>query len=162
MKFLVMGLPGSGKTTLSKPFAELIGAVHLDGNEIRTKYNDWDFEWEGRAHQAERMRHLADGCVLAGRMVVADFVCPLDWTRKEFDADYTIFMDTIESSEYKDTNVMFQKPFPNEIDYHVKGWFNDTHAQLMLVVENYMSRIADEKADRPIGTTMKNLLVTKQ
>jgi adenylate kinase family enzyme len=27
MKILIMGLPGSGKTTLAKPFAELIGAV---------------------------------------------------------------------------------------------------------------------------------------
>ena len=43
MKFLVMGLPGSGKTTLAKPFAELIGAIHLNADEIRTRYDDWDF-----------------------------------------------------------------------------------------------------------------------
>ena len=102
MKFLVMGLPGSGKTTLAKPFAELIGAIHLNADEIRTRYDDWDFSCNGRLRQAERMRNLADGCVLAGKMVVADFICPLDWTRKEFEADYTIWMDTIDI--YHQTN----------------------------------------------------------
>jgi len=162
MKFLVMGLPGSGKTTLAKPFAELIGAIHLDGNEIRTRYDDLDLSCHGCLKQAERMRHLADGCVLAGKMVVADFVCPLDWTRKEFDADYTIFMDTIETSKHEDTNVMFMPPFASEIDYHVKEWFDDTHAQLMLVIDNYLAKKDDIKHDRPSGTSMKNLLVTKQ
>lgn len=162
MKFLVMGLPGSGKTTLAKPFAELIGAIHLDGNEIRTRYDDLDLSCHGCLKQAERMRHLADGCVLAGKMVVADFVCPLDWTRKEFDADYTIFMDTIETSKHEDTTVMFMPPFASEIDYHVKEWFDDTHAQLMLVIDNYLAKKDDIKHDRPSGTSMKNLLVTKQ
>ena len=43
MKCLVMGLSGSGKTTLAKPLAELIGGVHLNADDIRKKYDDWDF-----------------------------------------------------------------------------------------------------------------------
>ena len=59
-------------------------------------------------------------------------------TRKAFGPDYTVWMDTITASEYKDTNVLFENP-PN-CNYHIKKWFTDTHAQLSEVVANYMDR----------------------
>ena len=77
MKILIFGLPGSGKTTLAKPFAELIGGVHLNADEIREKYGDMDFTPSGRIRQAQRMRHLADGVV---SLAVADFVAPITKT----------------------------------------------------------------------------------
>jgi predicted kinase len=43
MKILIMGLPGSGKSTLAKPFAELIGGVWINADQVRERYNDWDF-----------------------------------------------------------------------------------------------------------------------
>ena len=76
MKILIFGLPGSGKTTLAKPFADLIGGVHINADAVRERYSDWDFSREGRVRQAQRMRHLADGVVMAGKIAVADFVCP--------------------------------------------------------------------------------------
>jgi len=136
MKILICGLPGSGKSTLAEPFAELIGGIWINADQIRTQYNDWDFSPEGRIRQAQRMRHLADGVVLAGKIAVADFICPTKQARAEFDADYTIWMDTIEEGRYEDTNKMFEKP--QDVNYHVNGWFNDTHAQLVKVVQNYM------------------------
>ena len=72
MKILIYGLPGSGKTTLAKPFAQLINGVHLNADAVREKYKDWDFSPEGRIRQAQRMRHLADGVVSAGGIAVAD------------------------------------------------------------------------------------------
>lgn len=74
MKILIFGLPGSRKTTLAKPFAELIGGIHINADVVRKKYDDWDFTPEGRIRQAQRMRHLADGVVLAGKIAVADFI----------------------------------------------------------------------------------------
>jgi|SRR5210317_338172 len=138
MKLLIMGLPGSGKTTLAKPFAELIGGVHINADSVREKYNDWDFSLEGRIRQAQRMRHLADGIVMAGKVAVADFVCPTETARKEFDPDFTVWMDTINKGRFEDTNKMFQPPL--ECDYHVAEWFDDTHAQLLDVVKTYMER----------------------
>lgn len=133
-----MGLPGSGKTTLAKPFAELLGGVWLNADQLRENYNDWDFTTTGRIRQAQRMRYLADGVELAGKIAVADFVCPTEQTRQEFSADYTIWMDTISESRFTNTNQIFEKP--HYVDYHIKEWFNDTHAQLVQVVKNYIER----------------------
>ena len=140
MKILIFGLPGSGKTTLAKPFAELINAVHINADEVREEYNDWDFTPEGRMRQAQRMKYLADGIVKAGRICVADFVAPTKEAREEFKADFTVWMDTIKESKYSDTNAMFANPSADEINYHVAKWFEDTHKQLMEVVVKYMDR----------------------
>ena len=138
MKILIFGLPGSGKTTLAKPFAELVGGVHINADAVRTSYDDWDFTKAGRVRQAQRMRHLADGVVMAGKIAVADFVCPTYITRLEFNADYTVWMDTIPEGRFEDTNTLFEKP--DDVDYHVKQWFTDTHQQLSEVVMNYMEK----------------------
>lgn len=136
MKILIFGLPGSGKTTLAKPFADLIGGVHINADAVRTKYDDWDFTRAGRVRQAQRMRHLADGVVMAGKVAVVDFVCPTYITRLEFDADFTVWMDTIKEGRFEDTNKLFETP--ENVDYHVEKWFNNAHEQLMPVVQRWM------------------------
>jgi adenylylsulfate kinase len=137
-KILIMGLPGSGKTTLAKPFAELLGAIHLNADAIRTEYDDWDFSPEGRIRQAMRMRYLADGVVKAGKIAVADFVCPTEKARLEFAPDFTVWMDTIKEGRFEDTNRMFEPP--TKYNYHVAEWFDDTDEQLVQVVSGYMKR----------------------
>ena len=138
MKILIYELPGSGKSTLAEPFAELVNGVWLNADKVRHMYDDWDFTPEGRIRQAQRMRHLADGVVMAGKIAVADFVCPTEQARTEFSPDYTVWMDTIEEGRFEDTNKMFQTP--TVFDYHVKEWFTDTHQQLSEVVMNYMEK----------------------
>jgi adenylylsulfate kinase len=138
MKILIFGLPGSGKSTLAEPFAKLVGGVWINADQVRERYNDWDFTVEGRIRQAQRMKHLADGIVMAGKIAVADFVCPTEEARAEFDPDFTVWMDTIKEGRFEDTNKVFVPP--TKFDYHVAGWFNDTHEQLVKVVESYMKR----------------------
>ena len=135
-KILIFGLPGSGKSTLAKPFAELIGGIWLNADAVREEYNDWDFSPEGRMRQAQRMKFLSDGVVKAGKIAVADFVCPTEAARAEFSADFTVWMDTIKEGRFEDTNKMFQTPV--HYDYHVSAWFDDTHEQLAKVVSKYM------------------------
>jgi hypothetical protein len=113
IKILIMGLPGAGKTTLAEALREKLWqagrtVLWLNADEVRKKYNDWDFSPEGRTRQANRMRELAD--VSTNDYVIADFVAPLVSMRSAFHADWTIWMDTISEGRYADTNAMFQDP----------------------------------------------------
>ena len=136
IKILVCGLPGSGKSTLAKPLAEGLGAYWLNADTVRTGYNDFDFSEEGRMRQADRMKFLADVVVKAGQNVVADFICPTEETRKEFDADFTVWMDTIDAGRYDDTNAMFENP--TKCDFIVSEWRDDTPIVLEKIINKYI------------------------
>ena len=77
-----MGLPGSGKSYLSRILAPLIKAKWLNADQVRKEANDWDFSIEGRKRQAKRMKNLSNKH-LKKQHVIADFVCPTEKTRKE-------------------------------------------------------------------------------
>jgi adenylylsulfate kinase len=110
MRILIMGLPGAGKTTLALNLIGLLSpdVLWLNADEIRRKFNDWDFSEEGRIKQSLRMREIAD---LSNKdYVVADFVCPLPAMRENYAADFTIWVDTITEGRFEDTNKLFVPP----------------------------------------------------
>ncbi len=113
MKILIMGLPGSGKTTHARKVilrvqSEGKTVEWLNADEIRKKANDWDFSSPGRIRQAERLRALADES--EADVVVCDFIAALEQQRQIFDADFTIWMDTIKKGRFEDTNQVFEPP----------------------------------------------------
>ena len=114
---LIMGLPGSGKTTLASELAPLINAKRINADEVRKNANDWDFSEEGRTRQAKRMADLAQKIKEQGNHVVADFICPTPKARSLFPADYVVWVDTIQKGRFEDTNQMFIKP--EKYSFHV-------------------------------------------
>ncbi len=104
-----MGLPGAGKSYLSKILSSLLNARWLNADQVRKDANDWDFSVEGRKRQAKRMKDLSKK-YLKKQHVIADFVCPTKKTRNEYNPDFLVFMDTIKKGRYGDTNRLFEKP----------------------------------------------------
>ena len=129
MKILIMGLPGSGKTTLAKLLAPMFNAVWLNADQVRKQSDDWDFSEEGRKRQALRMWTLAEEAIDRNRVVVADFICQTEQTRDQFKADYTIWMDTVKEGRYEDTNKMFENP--TQYDFKVNHKEADMWAYLI-------------------------------
>ena len=97
-KILIMGLSGSGKTSLAKLLAPMFNAVLINEDEVRKEANDFDLSEIGRSIHTNRMKRLADEAIQNNRNVVADFECTDD-ERKDFNADYIIYMDTIKESK---------------------------------------------------------------
>ena len=135
-RILIMGLPGAGKTYLAqalKKYLETngdlmkinpqrvmtyegipgpgflnVGVDWFNADDVRKKYNDWDFSKEGRIRQSLRMFQFAVECT--GEFVICDFVAPLVEMRNNFKADWTIWVDTIDRGRYEDTNRAFVAP----------------------------------------------------
>jgi adenylylsulfate kinase-like enzyme len=111
-KILIMGLPKAGKTTFAEELVnQLKKTNHVDwfnADKTREFFNDWDFTVKGRIRQAYRMRDLAR--ISTADYVICDFIAPLAEMRDIFQADYTVWIDTLDQSVYEDTNKLFEKP----------------------------------------------------
>jgi len=131
-RILIMGLPGSGKTTLANSLkTELMAADKIvswfNADDVRKQYNDWDFSDEGRIRQAERMKILTR--LSLAEFAICDFVAPLPEQRDLFDAAWTVWVDTISEGRFADTNQIFVPP--EKYDFRVTEQDSDHWATVI-------------------------------
>ena len=172
-RILIMGLPGSGKTTLAgalKRYIEnngdlykinpnrllnyeaipnpdflRVGVDWFNADDVRRKFNDWDFTKEGRIRQSIRMLQFA--MESPGEFVICDFVAPLVEMRNNFKADWTIWVDTIREGRYADTNAAFVEP--EQYDFRVTEQDAEKWAEFIgqHIIENRRRPRFDWKAE---------------
>jgi adenylylsulfate kinase len=126
MKILIMGLSGSGKSELAKELHKMLpNSIRINGDLIRSLSDDWDFSMDGRIRQANRIKEISDS--LKHDYIIADFIAPTKKIRDIFKQDMLIWMDTTDSSQYADTDLLFEDP----INYDFKIDTKDAvkHAQ---------------------------------
>lgn len=128
----IIGLPGSGKTTLATALASRINAVHLNADYVRATINsDLGFMPEDRVEHARRLGEMAKMLSGQGLDVVVDFICPTTATRAAFGKpDICIWMDTLAEGRFEDTNKLWEKP--TEFDYHFTAY--DSKGQTDLII----------------------------
>jgi adenylylsulfate kinase len=112
-KILIMGLPGAGKTFLADKLTQYLSNNNIkvdwyNADQVRKQFDDWDFSHEGRVRQSIRMRDLAEQS--DADFVICDFVAPLSVMRENFNADWTIWINTIIEGRFEDTNKVFINP----------------------------------------------------
>ena len=132
-RILIMGLPGSGKTTLAHSLKTELTMVDksvtwFNADDVRKQYNDWDFSHEGRVRQAGRMKILT-GLSLA-EFAICDFVAPLPEQRDLFDANWVIWVDTIAEGRFADTNQIFVPP--KKYDFRVTEQDSERWAKIIV------------------------------
>ena len=128
-----MGLSGSGKTTLADRLNEMLGYTRINADEVRTLCNDWDFSNEGRIKQAKRLKELAK----QQKNSITDFIAPTAEIRNIFNTDITIWMYTVSSSKYEDTDKVFE--IPTTYDYRVTT--KDVEKWALLIYKNLEVRV---------------------
>ena len=122
-RILIMGLSGAGKTTLANKIVKGLKEVHFDvawfnADEIRALTNNWDFSEEGRILQAYTLKRMADEA--PNDIVIADFIAPLAQQRAIFNPNFTVWVDTVGSSQYTDTDSVFESPA--FVNYYISDW----------------------------------------
>lgn len=134
MKILIMGLPGSGKTYLAERLQPLLEAAWYNADKVRSMAGDWDFSDDGRTRQSLRMKNLADFEASHNRFVICDFVCPTEETRKIFEPDVLIWLDTIKEGRFEDTNKIFEEP--ENCDFKIQEWNDINHITIAEELKN--------------------------
>lgn len=113
----IIGLPGSGKTTLAEELSNRISGFHINADKVRQGINsDLGFEPKDRVEQARRMGCLARLVEDQGLIAVVDFVCPTQQTREAFGfADVIVWVDRIKEGRFEDTNKLWEDPLKYDI-----------------------------------------------
>lgn len=117
VKVLIMGLSGAGKTAAAVKLQDHLAkngfsAVHVNSDRVREATDNWCFDDAGRVAASKWMVKTADQILDESKIdvVIYDTIACLQEQRDILGADITVFLDTVKSSKYADTDAEFERP----------------------------------------------------
>lgn len=139
MIILIFGIPGSGKTALSKALLSRTNAIHLNADDVRKDLSsDLGFSKEDRIEQARRMGAMSRMLSNQGHVVIADFINPTKETREAFGgADFRAWVNRTSESRFEDTNKIWEIPEPSDYDVEIlSGLDLETEVTIIMAASN--------------------------
>jgi adenylylsulfate kinase len=123
MIYWFTGQPGAGKTTLAKYLVEYYQencVIHIDGDDLRSLFNNKDYSEAGRRKNIERAQDIALFMNSKGYEVVVSLVAPYKDQRDLFKSQNSvieIYVHTTESRGRESFHVAeYEEPTENFID----------------------------------------------
>lgn len=149
VKVLIMGLSGTGKTSTAVKLQDHLAksglsAVHVNSDRVREATDNWRFDDDGRIEATLWMVKTANQILDEAKIdvVIYDTIACLQDQRNILDADITLFMDTVKSSKYADTDAAFERPsgcgIVTSFDQLTEA-FDGIVEQIALITENRKS-----------------------
>jgi adenylylsulfate kinase len=102
MIYWFTGQPGAGKTTLAKYLVEYYqesSVIHIDGDDLRSIFNNKDYSEAGRRKNIERAQDIALFMNSKGYEVVVSLVAPYKDQRDQFKSQNSVVEIYVHTSE---------------------------------------------------------------
>lgn len=116
-RILVMGLPGSFRTSVANKLAERIGvATVLRSSEQRALAKDVDYTVDGQMRHCYRMLGLIRQA--SAPVTIVDMVCPLPKMRQILNCDIVVWVNDKQQSQYDQLNEMYVPPVFYDVECH--------------------------------------------
>ena len=117
VKVLIMGLSGAGKTATAVKLQDHLAksgftSVHINSDRVREATENWSFDYDGRITATKWLVKTANQILDEAKIdvVIYDTIACLQEQRDILGADITVFLDTVKSSKYADTDAEFERP----------------------------------------------------
>jgi adenylylsulfate kinase-like enzyme len=113
MIYLLIGQPGSGKTTMAELLVRRLGmgTVWIDGDDLREIFPNTDYSYSGRIKNIERSFTIARFMSVKGHNVVISMVCPYRAIREDLKQNNDVVEVLFSRSDYGEKEKLHVKNF---------------------------------------------------
>jgi hypothetical protein len=115
-RVLVMGLPGSSRSSIAHKLHNIIGkdATLLNSNELRHSSKDVDYSEDGQLRHCHRLLKMARSSKTP--VTIINMTCPLPKMREILNPDIIVFASDKQTCQYEDLNSIFVPPVFYDIE----------------------------------------------
>lgn len=141
MIYLLIGQPGSGKTTMAELLVKRLGTgtIWIDGDDLRDIFPNTDYSYSGRIRNIEKAFTIARFMSVKGHNVVISMVCPYRAIREDLKANNEVkevlFIRDTHAGREKFHVSNFEEPLNNFLQFKNLDNLDRSFMELCLLLE---------------------------